>query len=405
MRLQRGLVFALGVSAVAGACATAGAGTGGPTAALPNVACPEGVTMAATPETNSAQVDLVRAQATGDTALYRQALNRSLQGIQTTPNNPQLYYLAGQAYAGAGDYAGADSVWARAATICPAFAAEIRPERERAWAQSYQRALDALTAGDTATAIASWEQSAMIFKERPDAVYNLAVLASERRDYDQAVARFEETLRSLDNQPAMDPADTTAATQAADMAEMRRNAFAGMLNVGAQRFSADDFAGAARVFERLTRLDPNSRDAWYNYALALYQQKQWPQLLPVAEKVVQIDPLNENANVLLFNAYKENKQNPRALEVLERIENMPVKVTQVQVRSENGRSTVTGTVEGNKARAGSPVRLEFTLFGGGQQLGTQTVTVNAPAAGATGQFELSLDNPVPVSGYRYRVAS
>lgn len=395
MSFARGLFFALGASAVAGACASAG--TAGPTASLPNVACPEGVVLASTEFTNTAQTSLVRAQVAGDSTGYQTALDQSLQGIHATPSNPQVYYLAGQAYVGLGDFAGADSVWTRASTLCPAFAAEIAPERQNAWAVSYQQGLDALNAGDTTAAVTAWERSGQIFQGRPDAVFNVAVIASERGDYDRAARGFEETLRILEAQPA-----DTAVAELAARAETRRNAMAGLLNVGAQRFSAEDYPGAAVVFKRLTELDPTSRDAWYNYALALYQQQRWPELLPVAQRVVEIDPLNENANVLVFNAYKEQGQNDRALQVLERIEALPVKVTQVQISSQNGRSTLAGTVEGGNARAGTPVRLEFTVFGDGQTLGTQSVTVNAPAEGATANFEVALDTPTPVSSYRYR---
>lgn len=403
MKVVRETLLVLGASAVVGACASAGAAGAGPAASLPNVACPEGVTLSATPFTNAAQTALVRAQVAGDTLGYQEALNQSLQGMEATPNNPQPYYLAGQAYVGMGDFAGADSVWARASTLCPAYTAEIAPDRRNAYQLAYNRGIEALNAGDTAAAITAWENASRLDRSSPDATFNLAVVASQSGDYERATRGFEETLRLLDSLPAVDPADTLASGQMGDRMDTRRNAYAGLLNVGAQRFSAEDYVGAGRVFQRLSELDPNSRDAWYNYALALYQQKQWAQLQPVAERVVQIDPLNENANVLLFNALKEQGQNQRALEVLERVEELPVKVTQVQVNGQEGRSVLTGTVEGNKAPAGSPVRLEFTLFANGQTLGTQAVTVNAPAEGQTGTFEVALDSPTPVSSYRYRV--
>ncbi|MDQ3555427.1 MAG: tetratricopeptide repeat protein [Gemmatimonadota bacterium] len=391
----------MGTGVLAGACAPAA--TVGSTAALPNVSCPEGVTLANTEFTRGAQTALVRAQVAGDTAGYQTALGQSLQGTRADANNPQSYYLAGQAYVGIGDYAGADSVFTRAEQICPGYAAEIEPERERAWAMAYQRGLDAYTAGDTMAALASWEQATGIYQGRPDAVFNLAVLSAERGDSDRAVERYEEALRILDQQPAIDPADTTTASEMEARVETRRNVLAGMLNVGAQRFQAEQYGPAAQLFLRLTELDPNNRDAWYNYALALYQQEQWAQLLPAAQRVVQIDPLNENAHVLVFNAHREQNQSDQALRVLEGIEALPIKMQSIQIAQGEGRSTLTGTVEGNRARAGTPVRLEFTFFGDGRTLGTQTVSVNAPASGATGSFEVAVENPTPVTSYRYRV--
>jgi hypothetical protein len=50
------------------------------------------------------------------------------------------------------------------------------------------------------------------------------------------------------------------------------------------------------------------------------------------------------------------------------------------------------------------VRLEFTFYGPAGALGTpQQVTVNAPAKGATTNFEVALQNATPAVSYSYRV--
>ncbi len=387
----------LACAALTGACATAStsAGTGDTpgaanTAAATDVSCPAGVSTQLTDAAKEANKALVLQR-------YQEAID-ALRNAPGEEGNPQSQFLLAQAYAGGGNYAAADSAFMRTTTLCPGFEADVDQERLRAWARSYQAGLDSYQSGDTAAAIASWEQANSIYQGRADATFNLAVLASERGNYDRSVELFERTLEILEAMPA-----DTAAAEMASRLETRRNAEAGMLNVGAQRFGAKDYAGASTVFKRLAELDPNNRDAQYNYALALYQLERWTELTPVAQKVVQIDPLNENAHVILFNAYKNQQQNDQALAVLETSEELPVKLTQVQIRTSGGQSTFTGTVEGNKAAAGTPVRLEFTVYGGGEAIATEQVTVMAPAAGATGTFDFTVDSPTPANSYSYRI--
>lgn len=388
----------------AAACAAPGAAPAGAPARTTAVAvqCPAGVNNAATAFSRDAEQNLLRAQVVGQNArqpLYQQALTQAQAGIAADANNPQHYYLAGQAHVSLGNYMAADSAFRRAETLCAAYGEETLPLRLQAYQTLYNQGLEAYEANDTAKAVAAWQGSTRIFDREPDPYFNLAILHTARGQYDQAVAMYNQTLTALER-PGID----TSAAAVAARADLRPKIEAGLLNVGAQYFQAKNYPRAVEVFERLTRLNPNNRDAWYNYALALYQQERWPQLIPVAQRVVRIDPLNENANVILFNALKNANQNNEALKVLQATEAMPVKLTDLQLEPGEGRSVLRGRVEGNQARAGSPVRLEFTFYGPAGALGApQQVTVNAPAKGATTNLEVALQNPTPAVSYSYRV--
>src|SRR5690606_2910116 len=43
-----------------------------------------------------------------------------------------------------------------------------------------------------------------------------------------------------------------------------------LFNIGVSLFNANEYVRAAEAFGRVTELQPNSRDAWYNQANALY---------------------------------------------------------------------------------------------------------------------------------------
>jgi tetratricopeptide (TPR) repeat protein len=403
MRFHRGLFLAAGVSAVAGACAAAGTGAAaGGTGAFPSVTCAEGVPVAPSPAAVAAQRSLL--------------LNRSAEAhaaaqaaAAAEPGNPQNQFLLGQTAVATGNFEVADSAWDRAAQLCSGFEQEINQERERGWATAFQAGLEAYQANDTATAMASWQRANALWGNRPDAHYNLGVVYSQRGDLARATQAYRETLTIIDRMPA-----DTSATEMATRAETRQNALAGLLSVGARQFQAEQYGPAIEVFRQLTTIDQNNRDAWYNYALALYKQERWADLAPIAQRVVQIDPLNENARIILFNAYKgqaeaagqntagQRDMQNRALKVLEEVEALPVHVDEIRFESpEGGQPTLNGKVIGNKANAGTQVTLTFTFYGPTGQVGTQSTTVAAPAKGQSANFTVPLPAGQAVTSFSY----
>ncbi|HEX5520970.1 MAG TPA: tetratricopeptide repeat protein [Longimicrobiaceae bacterium] len=457
MKLARGLVLVLGISLSAAACAAGAGGTG----SAPGAGLKE------TRYSTAAKLQLARAASedpAANRAAYEAALQQSLEGIQAVPDNPQHFFLAGTAYAGLGDVAAADSMWNRALEMHPAYAADIDEAREQAWARSFNEGVNAYNSGDVQGAITAWQNANRLYNKRPEAYFNLAAVYTEQQQYDQAIQAYRESLAALDRTPEREltpeetaerkesresaltnlgqllinqekyaeaeqlyrqaleanPNDIAAQSNLAvalakqgkkdeamatyDRLLNQPNATANdLFNVGVGLFQVEDYARAAQAFKRITEMNPNNRDAWYNYANALYAQKQWQALVPVAEKLAQIDPLNESALLILANAYKETKQNQKALEVLERNEALPIHVEGLQLRGAEGRTTLRGTATPKKAAAGTPVQLRFTFYGDAGELGTQTVTVNAPAAGQNTTFDAAFENPAQVTGYRYEV--
>lgn len=405
MRLHRRLFLALGASAVAGACATAGTGAGAAAAgAFPSVACAEGVPVTPSAEAVTAQRSLLLGRS-------QEAYTGAQAAVQAEAGNPQHQYLLGQAAVATGNFEEAAQAFDRAVELCPGFAAEVTPERERGWATAFQAGLEAYQAGDTATAMAAWQRANLLYAERPDAYYNLGVVYSQRGDMQQAAEAYRQAIAIVDRMPA----DTAAAEMAA-RAETRQNALAGLLSVGARLFQGEQYDPAIEVFRYITNLEPNNRDAWYNHALALYKQENWEALVPVAQRVVQVDPLNENARIILFNAYKgmaeaaaaanntarQREMQNLALKTLEEVEALPVYVDQVRFETpEGGQPMLTAQVAGNKANAGTPVNLTFTFYGPAGQVGTESTTVNAPAKGQTATIQVPLPAGQQVTSFSY----
>ncbi|HEX5725230.1 MAG TPA: hypothetical protein VFX98_07170 [Longimicrobiaceae bacterium] len=413
--MDRGLVSALVAAAVTAACASSGGGGGGPApranaGTLPQVAC-TGAT--ATPQALAAKGALDRSyivQGDAKTPFFQTALQQAQAGIQADPQNPHHHFLAAEAQLGLNDLAGADASLDRVVQLCPEYAAEVAPVRDQGWATAFQAGLDAYGQGDTTRAIAAWESAAAFDDKRIDTFYNLAVVHGQRGDVEASVRNYRRVLETMETAPA----DT--GTAAAERAEMRANALAGMVSAGATLFGQDEFQESGELFALVTRVDPNNRDAWYNHALALYKLSRWQELVPVATRLVQIDPLNYNGRIILFNAYKglsdaakasgqtavETTNRNLALRTLEEADALPVHVEQVTIANSESGARLNGTVKGAAAAAGTPVQLEFTFFGPAGEVGRQTVTVSAPVKDQTASFEVSLETG-PVTAYAYRV--
>ena len=461
MRVRSGLVLTLAAGLVFGGCAAGTGGVAGPSVSPTGKTYPPGTRPTESRFTTPAKLYIAQGQ-------FQQALTEAQQGVAADSSNPQHYFLLGQAQAGLGDFAAADAAWKTAERLYPAYEIEVEPAREGAWAEAFNQGVTAYNAGNIQEATAAWEKANSIYSLRPEAYQNLAAVYTQASNYEQAIAAYRSALAAIDTVPAartLEPAEvadreeargtiqenlaelllftdqhaeaealyreqlaadsTNIALQgklAAAIAAQGRTAeaqeiyngllgrtdldAATLMEIGVVLFQQEDYARADDAFERVTQLRPNSRDGWYNRANALYAAEQWETLIPVAERLIQLDPLNYDASLILARAYRDAGQNQDALRELERMEATQIKLQKLETRQGAGRTTVRGEVIGNQAPAGSQVQLRFTFFDdAGTQLGTQTVTITAPAKDATVPFEAVLESDTPASGYRYELVS
>lgn len=457
MRFRSGMIFALGATLALSGCAAGAASGGGPATSPTGKVYPEGTPPSESRFTAPANLFLAQQQ-------FQRALESAQQGIAADSTNPQHYFIAGQALVGLGRFDDAMEMFDRAQAIYPAYELEVEPAREQAWATAFNEGVEAYNAGDMDAAIAAWSRANAVYGLRPEGFLNLAVIYTQQNQYDQAIQAYRAGLRAIDSRPqtreltpeeltereeskgtmlenlaqlltfteqfaeaetlyrqqlAADPDDIELQSNLAlSLARQGKEAEAqaiysrllsqpglsgsDLFNIGVALFNAKSFDQAAEAFRRVTETMPNSRDAWYNYANALYAGNEFAALVPVAERLMTVDPLNENSALILARAYREAQQNPKALAALQANEEVPVHVEDLEMRPGASQTTVRGRVIGNKAAAGSPVRLRFTFYGPtGAEVGTQTVNVSAPAADASANFEVVL--PQAASAYKYEL--
>jgi tetratricopeptide (TPR) repeat protein len=391
------------------------------------------------------------------------ALELALEGVEADPGNPIHHFLAGVARTRLGALEEADGHFVQAVGLYPAYELDVEPEREAAWAAAFNQGADAYGDGDPAGAAAAWRGAAAIFDLRPEAHRNLGMLLQLEGRYAEAAEIYEEALGGLERVPATRVLEegerqarevlreeledelarlylaTNQHARAEPLlrAQLRRSpddlqtlgdlgaALAGqgrreeaaeiyavllsqegmeatqLFNLGIALFRTDDFPRAGEAFRRVTELRPTSRDAWFNYANALFAHQAWEELAGVGDRLLELDPLNESAALITARAHLERGDEEGALRRLDRIEEAPVHVEGLLMVPGEGETRVRGWMAGNLAEPGAPHRLRFAFYGDNGPLGAETVTVEAPAPGETVPFEVVFaGSPV---GYRYEL--
>lgn len=391
------------------------------------------------------------------------ALDFALEGIDDDSGNPIHWFLAGTADARLGRYAQADSMFDEATRLYPAYELDVEPERESAWAVAFNAGVQAYNAGDLEGAIDAWRGAATVFDLRPEAHRNLASLLAGEGRYDEAIVADRAALEGLGKVPATRVLTEDETAKRAELRDrtsenliqllMYRERFAEaepllrarlervpgdvelrgelaraldglgrtdeaadvyasllserslpsvqLFNLGVALFRSSDFARAEEAFQRLTELQPASRDAWFNYANTLFAAHEWDRLVTAGRHLLELDPLGEKAALITARAHLETGDEEGALAGVKRSDAVPVHVEQLQMRPSEEGTTVRGQVLGNTAEPGTPVSLRFTFYGEAGALGTETVTVEAPAPGERADLRVPFDQRA--AWYRYEV--
>lgn len=394
----------------------------------------------------------------------QRALDLALEGIAADPANPIHYFLAGAAYTRLGQFANADAMFRDAQRIYPAYEIDIEPEREAAWVQAFNAGISAFDGGDWEGTIAIWTQATQIYDMRPEAHLNLASLLAADGRYPEAIEVYQGGLRGLERTPVTrllhedelqdrerataemqegmlalllsterfaeaepllrqrleqdpDHVETRVALAAAVAGQGRddeaRAMYAELLgegsleadalfSLGIQFFRDGDYAQAAESFRRLTELQPSSRDAWFNYANSLFAGEAWERLAAAGSRLVELDPLGENAQLVTARAQLETGDRSAAIASLDRADQAPVHVDALQMQRSAAATTVFGRVTGNAAEPGTALGLRFMFYGEHAEfLGEQTLTVPAPPPEQSEPFEVRFTQSA--AAYRYEL--
>lgn len=459
-KLRFGLPLAAAVAVVATACAS-GSGGGG--------AAEEGNPPRDNGHTRSAELFLTQAQTLGDPARYNDAMDAASNSILEEPTNPRGYFQAARAQIGLEDYVAADTLFDKAMELYPAYAEEVRIERENAWIAMFNRSIEPMNAGNPEEGLRFLEMAETIFpRRRPEALINLGVGYSNVNRNDDAIEAFGAALELIRN-PTLEGADSaTVATWAEqessvafnraqllsqseryDEAAAEYHAYlesnpgdisalsnlaaimssAGQpdsaqaiydhllnqdgleprdyFNIGVGLYGAEVFDRAAEAFREVAEVGPENRDAVYNYAQSLFEAEQWEVLLDVGRDLVELDGYNSSSYAILARALINTGDEQEAVRILQMGEDLAFNLesSQLQPRSAGGGS-VTADLINKSLDAGTTVTVRVHFISDdGVTVGSTDVRIDAPDPDVAQSFRADLTSEENILGFYFEVIS
>jgi tetratricopeptide (TPR) repeat protein len=335
--------------------------------------------------------------------------------------SPLPYYVLGTAAQTKGDNARAAQYWPRVIETTQGDTAQQARELRAAAMQN-----QAVIAANLAQAAPAAERPART-KEAADAIRAFLAAYPTNPDAPRMQAQLAQLLAQGGDAGAL---KTVYADQLASPDKYDDLA---LTNAGVIASQAKEYADAAKLFDAALAKNPFQRDALNNLTATYLQLKRWDEMIPVARRLVAVDPANPDNPLFialayqgLMNAAKAPAQKKAYADSLIKYNGqstaMPVKVTFSEFTRGESRAVLGLSVEGIKPQtttttggarrpaaapaAGAPKTYNFTvefLDKGGAVVDTQQVSVGpiAPGQSKTARVESAKGGVV---AFRYRMA-
>lgn len=368
---------------------------------------------------------------------YQAALAALEEGMVREADNPKIWFLAGQAYAGLMDFAGADSSFDKAVAMYPEYEAEVEAEREVGWMNGFNAAVAAMDLQNYDEALRLFEGAHSVYPSRPEHLLNMGSIYANQGNNERAIWAFEQAIAAV-NGPRfadLDPEGQAQWKSFEEMSQLNISQLRGQEGVDA--FEAENYDQAIGLFEQAAETNPHSRDFLFNIVQARYAKAQaleeqrdtaaaagsapqdaelvqiYQRLEQDIARVAEYDPNNENLMLILTRAKRragelsgsaqEGQQG--ALATLEQLQAMPVTVSQLMIQPGEGTATISGSVKNNALESGASVQIEITLLANdGSTIATQQTSVTLAAKDEESTFELTVPEVTrQIAGWKYRV--
>jgi tetratricopeptide (TPR) repeat protein len=403
--------------------------------------------------TRGADVELSYAARRDDPQPKEKRYSRAIETLEPALTDedplPRAYLLAGLAYLGLRDYAGADSMLTKLDGADPACTDVVNELRFNAWVPLFNSGINSLRAGDQDAALASFLEANVIYEDsrsltnaaniyqqkgdnatamelyaralevggEPDMVraasINMAELLRMEGRAEEALAIYsdyasdnpDDVLGLLNYAVAlMDSGDAEGAEQLfAELLQRDDLSFRQWSQVGIGLYRAQDFAQAAIAFERAHQMNPLNKETMENLANTYYQAERYEELIPIAGELVDRYPYESVNYNLLANAHREMQDGDAALEVLERRDALEFEFLRSQLASvSEGVYSVEGQVMNKTAAAGLEITVPVDLLGeSGEVITSEELLITLPPEAEATSFLLQFQSEEVVSGFQY----
>jgi tetratricopeptide (TPR) repeat protein len=319
--------------------------------------------------------------------------------------------------------------------------------RQFAWRNVINASLSMLNEQKLDSAQFYATRARILVPDSPFSSYVLGTVALTKKDYKNAEAEYTKTLSLVGNDTTMK--DIKAAAEqnlnalrgaaAQDMAasgdysallaEPAKFGDLALTQAGVNAVNAKKNEDAAKLFAAALAQNRYQRDALNNLAATQMALKQYEPMLPIAQRLLEIDPANPDNYLFIAIAYQgianatknpaQKKAYTDSLLKYNRLSNeMPVKVTFTEFSRGESKAALAVNVE-NLAKTAAPARagakpapagpktfnLQFEFLDkSGAVVDTQSASVGPVAPGATATARVESAKP-GVAAFRYKVQS
>ena len=340
--------------------------------------------------------------------------------------------------------------------------------RENGWIDAYNEGIVALDANDEETALGHFRTANVLFDRRPEAFLNLAATYANTGQLDESIDAWRDAIAVIDSPDSRPRNEETrenwisefrpmalsnlgqilAAANRADEAVTifeeilendpdngrARSALAIALgqsgqaddalgvydeilesddasaldyfNAGVTLYGAEAYERATTAFEKVLERAPMYRDALQNLVQTLALSEDYEAQLPFSEKLLEMDGQNYLGYQMHLRALSQLGRSEEVGPVLDAMQALTFLVDDLQLQPRGDGGRVLGTVTNKLLEEGASVTLRFHFYDdGGNELGTEDVSVPVPPVDVAQQFQVSIDTETMVMGYSYEVMS
>ena len=299
----------------------------------------------------------------------------------------EAYLNLGSSLAGLGDMEGSIEAWRSAIAVIESPDGNPQDDVTREtwdtefWLLAHSNlSLLLPTVGRPEEAVVVLETILERYPDNPGSRSSLALALAQAGQGDDALGVFDEILAREDAAPLE------------------------YFNAGVTLYGADQIDKAALAFEKTVARSPMYRDGIQNLAQTLNLLEDYEAQIPHSEKLVELDPFNDYAQLMHIRALVQVGREPDAVAQLEVMQALPFVIDNLLLQPSNTGCSITGEAINKALEPGTSITLRFTFYDNdGNPVGTADTEVTVTVPDVANAFNVTFEGETQVLGYSYEL--